>query len=72
VDAETTAPEWRCVILDGSVVYGAARSDGWMELMRRYACPVSDGSFVLVDILQVKENRSELNLQLGIHFGDCG
>ena len=72
VDAETTAPEWRCVILDGSVVYGAARSDGWMELMRRYACPVSDGSFVLVDILQVKENRSELNLQLGIHFGDYG
>ena len=35
-----------------------------MEVMRRYACPLADGSFVLIDVLQVKKNRSALDLSL--------
>lgn len=54
-----------CVELDGSVPYGADRPDGWMQIMRRYACPLADGSFVLVDVLQVKKDRTAMNLSLG-------
>ena len=60
----------QCVELDGSVPYGAARPDGWLEIMRRYACPMSDGSFVLMDVLQVKKDRSKLNLFLGIGLAE--
>jgi len=64
IDIETDT-QWQCVELDGSVPYGSSRPDGWMETMRRYACPLADGSFVLIDVLQVKKDRSALNLCLG-------
>ena len=64
IDIETDT-QWQCVELDGSVPYGSDRPDGWMETMRRYACPLADGSFVLIDVLQVKKDRSALNLCLG-------
>ena len=53
-----------CVLLDGSDVYGAKRPDGWLDTMRRYACPLPTGTaaFVLIDVLQVKANRISLTL----------
>ena len=54
-----------CVLMDGSDVYGAARPNGWLEVMRRYACPLSEGdtpAFMLLDVLQVKANRTRLTL----------
>ena len=60
----------RCLLLDGSAVYGALRPDGWLDVMRRYACPLvgdnvgSDGGagFVVLDVLQVKASRAALTL----------
>jgi hypothetical protein len=51
-----------CLELDGSDVYGAARADGWLDTMRRYACALDDGAFVLVDVLKVKAARQPLSL----------
>ena len=54
-----------CILLDGSDVYGAARPDGWLDVMRRYACPLSEGdtpAFMLLDVLKVKANRARLTL----------
>ena len=70
VDIETDRVGWKCVELEGSVPYGSNRAEGWMEIMRRYACPLADGSFVLIDVLQVKKDRLALNLCLGF-LGDC-
>ena len=51
-------------------MYGALRPDGWLDVMRRYACPLvgdnvgSDGGagFVVLDVLQVKASRAALTL----------
>ena len=54
-----------CLLLDGSAVYGRDRPDGWLDLMSRYACPLStdyavSGAFVLIDLLAVKPSREPL------------
>ena len=67
-EARTDSEEGRCLELDGSVPYGASRSDGWLDVMRRYACPVSDGAFVLVDLLAVKRNRTAMHIY-GAQYG---
>ena len=56
--------EGACVLLDGAAVYGAGRPDGWLDVMSRYACPISSGTpaFVVVDLLKVKEGRVALHL----------
>ncbi|CAK9003058.1 Hypothetical protein (Fragment) [Durusdinium trenchii] len=51
-----------------SVPYGALRADGWMDITIRYACSAADGSFLLVDVLQVKRNRTALSLY-GAQYG---
>eukprot|EP00438_Fugacium_kawagutii_P026472 Skav202783 [mRNA] locus=scaffold326:487231:501497:+ [translate_table: standard] len=58
-----------CLELDGSVPYGAERPDGWMQIMRRSACPLADGSFVLIDVLQVKKDRTAMNLYGALYGG---
>ena len=60
--------ESQCLELDGSIPYGASRKDGWLDLMRRYVCPLSDGTFVLIDLLAVKRNRSALHIY-GAQYG---
>ncbi|CAE7628168.1 unnamed protein product [Symbiodinium microadriaticum] len=60
--------EGECLELDGSVPYGASRTDGWLDVMRRYVCPMSDGAFVLIDLFAVKRNRTSLNIY-GAQYG---
>ena len=62
-----------CTLLDGSAVYGRNRPDGWLDVMRRYVCPMpSDdmvaGAFVLIDLLAVKPNREPLSIY-GAQYG---
>ena len=61
-----------CVLLDGSAVYGAERPDGWLDVMRRYACPIASvgtHAFLVVDVLRVKEGRVALALDGDGHGG---
>lgn len=57
-----------CVLLDGSDVYGASQPDGWLDVMRRFACPMG-AAYLLVDVLQVKAGRERLVLSGGDHGG---
>ena len=57
-----------CVLLDGSAVYGSTRADGWLDVMRRVACPIGP-AFVLVDVLAVKAGRTPLVLSGGSYNG---
>ena len=49
-----------CIQLDGSAVYGARRSNGWLRYLHRWACVVGSGSFVIVDSFAVKADRQPL------------
>jgi hypothetical protein len=61
--------------MDGSEVYGAGRHDGWLEVMKRYVCELGpevsnggDGSSLILDLIQTKDNRTELYL-FGSQYG---
>ena len=67
-----------CVELDGSTVYGSQRANGWLDLMRRAACPLDapasssdalSGAILLVDVLRVKANRTALSLYGSLYGG---
>merc|ERR1740124_714034 len=58
----------RCTLMDGSDLYGAARPDGWLETMKRHVCTFTDGSFLLLDLLQTKSDRRPLKLY-GSQYG---
>lgn len=68
--SEVTAGQTSCTLLDGSDVYGALRDDGWLDTMRRYSCtvPEAPGSFLMVDVLQVKSDRSPMSIY-GSQYG---
>ena len=61
-----------CVELDGSTVYGSTRPGGWLDVMRRYACPLDEdaplpgyapsGSILVVDVMGVKPGREPLSM----------
>jgi len=53
-----------CVLLDGSEVYGASRTDGWLDIMKRYFCTLEggQGATLMLDIMQTKENREAMSL----------
>ena len=64
LQGSTSTSTSTCVLLDGSSVYGSQRPDGWLDTMRRYACPVGvAGTFVVFDVLGVKANRQPLVLK---------
>jgi len=53
-----------CVLKDGSEVYGASRTDGWLDIMKRYFCTLEggQGATLMLDIMQTKENREAMSL----------
>ena len=59
-----------CVLMDGSDVYGASRDDGWLDVMKRYACTLEGGrgSVLILGLLQTKPNRTSLTL-VGSQYG---
>ena len=57
-----------CLLLDGSTVYGSLRADGWLDVMRRYTCPVG-AAFVLIDVLATKSAREPLVVPPGGNGG---
>ncbi|KAL1503504.1 hypothetical protein AB1Y20_011985 [Prymnesium parvum] len=70
VSRDDSSDASRCVELDGSVVYGSTRPDGWLDQMRRYACPLDaeaanrlfPGAILLIDVIRVKQNREPLSI----------
>jgi len=59
---------YTCILMDGSLPYGSARPDGWLNIMKRYVCEYSNGNNILLDIVQVKPNRTALSLY-GAQYG---
>ena len=58
-----------CIELDGSAVYGAGNAGGWLDTMRRFACPLeTGGAIALIDVLGVKRGREPLS----IYGATCG
>ena len=65
----TTVGDRSCVLVDGSEPYGSARPDGWLDVMKRYFCQLDGGAYLIVDVLQVKENRQALSLVGAVYGG---
>ena len=61
----------KCILSDGSEVYGSDRPDGWLDVMHRYVCPLTFGTaaFLLIDVLQVKASRTALSMSGGSNNG---
>jgi hypothetical protein len=66
--SQVSTQEGSCALMDGSEPYGASRPDGWLDLMKRYVCSLGDGSNLILDLVQTKEDRTELNLY-GSQYG---
>ena len=61
-----------CVLMDGSEVYGASRTDGWLDMMKRYVCSLEGdlpGVTLIVDLIQTKANRESLSLYGSLYGG---
>jgi len=58
----------RCILSDGSTSYGSTRSDGWLSIMKRHVCQFTDGTNLLLDVLQVKPDREPMSLY-GSQYG---